>query len=159
MTTRFLLLRLVVIFELGVLAGLFVGCMEFLSSVSPQSPEASRALSVPGRGTVEYGRLPKDRPDLWPGQKLHRRGPFDLRNGALDNQTKSPWARSGVAMTTGLDLDVLLDPALLVLAVSYAVMLPPVVFLSIIGTYALVDFALHLPTRPMTDEESAPYRD
>src|SRR3989304_8604277 len=95
MTTRSLLLRLVVIFELGVLAGLFVGCMEFLSSVSPQSPEASRALSVPGRGTGGDGRLPKDRPDLWPGQKLHRRGPFDLRNGALDNQEKSPWGRSG----------------------------------------------------------------
>ena len=158
MTSRFLL-RLVVIFELGVLAGLFVGCMEFLSSVSLQSPEASRALSVPGRGPIEFGRLPKDRPDLLPSQKLHHRGPFDLRNGALDNQEKSPWARSGGAMTTGLDLDVLLDPALLVLAVSYAVMLPPVVFLSILGTCALVDFALHLPTRPMTDDEAAPYRD
>src|SRR3989304_6190630 len=78
MTTRSLLLRLVVIFELGVLAGLFVGSMEF-------------------------GRLPKDRPDLLPSQKLHHRGPFDLRNGALDNQEKSPWARSGGAMTTGLD--------------------------------------------------------
>jgi len=55
------------------------------------------------------------------------------------------------------DLDPLLDPALIVLATSYAVRLPVEAFLAILITFALTDWALHLPSRPMTPEERHPW--